>query len=107
VAVIEPARRAPLTERIQKRHEGDALLNWLTLLGWKVELDRDEDLFVAVARHVTRDGSELGVAATATTRVDVVWTLFERAVGKIGSTDADRGSLERRDRIVAAPAEGR
>jgi hypothetical protein len=104
VAVVEPVRRAPLTKRIQERHEGDALLNWLALLGWKVKLDRDEDVFVAVARHITSDGSELAVAATATTRVDVVWTVFERAVSKIGSTDAHGEILKRRDWIVAAPA---
>jgi hypothetical protein len=96
VALVETPRRALLTERIAAHREGDALLSWLALLGWKVELDRDDDVFVGVARHITTDGSAFAVSAIAPSRVDVVWALFEQAIVKLGDTKVDRHIFSRR-----------
>lgn len=88
------ARRALLNERIAARREGDALLSWLALLGWVVELDREDDLFVGVARNVDRKGVERVVHAAGLKRVEVVWALFEQALEALGGTIAVREALE-------------
>jgi hypothetical protein len=96
------ARRALLTERIAARREGDALLSWLALLGWQVELDRDEDLFVGVARHVDRENLERAVCATALTRAEVVLTLFEQALEALAATSGVDDVLDRPALVAVA-----
>lgn len=102
MAAIETTRRAVLTERIAAHREGDAVLSWLGLLGWQVQLDRDDHVFVGVAHHTTREGRDIAIAATGTSRLDVVWMLFEKAIQERGSTEADRDILNRRHLSVVA-----
>lgn len=85
----EPVLSAP-------QPEGSALASWLALIGWQVEIDLDGSLYVAVAHHVTAEGERLSVGATGGTRVEVVWQLFEAAMGKLGADDTGREILRGR-----------
>ena len=56
------------------------LLTWLNLLGWQVDVERDGESLVGVARHCAGDGSTFRVAARAPTRDELAFQLFEGAV---------------------------
>jgi N-dimethylarginine dimethylaminohydrolase len=63
-----------------RRTEQPILLLWLTLLGWQIEIERDGDNFVGVARHLTADGSSVRVGGCARTREELAYQLFEAAM---------------------------
>lgn len=65
------------------RGSGDVLRTWLTMLGWQVEVERDGDLHVGVARHVRSDGERLVVGACAPSAPEAVWQLFEGAARRL------------------------
>lgn len=67
------------------RREGDALLSWLSLFGWSVELDPAEDRITGTARRVV-GGVEVVLRARATSRTEVVWKLFQRALATVDNT---------------------
>jgi hypothetical protein len=79
--------------------EAVALTTWLTLLGWQVQIERDGELHVGVARHITADGQRLVVGSCAVTKAAGVWELFEAVMGRLGAI-GERETL--RDRIGVA-----
>jgi hypothetical protein len=54
-----------------------ALLLWLELLGWQVDVRRKGEELVGVARHVAADGSSFRVSGSAETRDALAFQLFE------------------------------
>ena len=94
------AERPELREKTPSP-EGSALASWLTLIGWQVEIDQEGGLYVAVAHHVTASGDRLSVGACGGTRVEVVWQLFESAMGKLGAADKGAALRSRRDSVAA------
>ena len=77
--------------------EKSILLMWLTLLGWQVEVERDGDNLVGVARHVAGDGSTFRIGGCAATRDELAFQLFEAAMKIVDA----RGQRLRRPRIAA------
>jgi hypothetical protein len=71
---------------------GIILLDWLRLLGWKVEIEHEDDQWIGVARHVEATGNELQVDSYSTGLTGLAWNLFIGAVER----------LERRDRTERA-----
>jgi hypothetical protein len=63
-----------------KERDGVLLLNWLRLLGWRVDIDRDGDEWIGRARHITPTGEELFVGACAESQRELVSELFCRAL---------------------------
>ena len=61
-------------------NESSILLMWLSLLGWQVEVERDGDKLVGVARHVAGDGSTFRIGGCAATRDELAFQLFEAAM---------------------------
>jgi len=73
----------PRSDVLSGSQDGQSiLLQWLTLLGWQVDATRDRDRFVGVARHTAADGSSARVKASAATRDELAFRLFD-AVMKI------------------------
>jgi hypothetical protein len=97
---MTPAERPELHEKTPSP-EGSALASWLTLIGWQVEIDQESGLYVAVAHHVTASGDRLSVGACGGTRVEVVWQLFESAMGKLGAADKGAALRSRRHSVAA------
>ena len=62
------------------QEETSILLIWLTLLGWQVEVEPDEDALVGLARHIAADGSTYRVGGCAATRDELAFQLFEAAM---------------------------
>src|SRR6478735_9406706 len=62
------------------REETSMLLMWLTLLGWQVEVERDGEELVGVARHFAADGSTYRVGGCAATRDELAFQLFDAAM---------------------------
>jgi hypothetical protein len=60
-----------------------ALLLWLNLLGWQVDVKRKGDELIGVARHITGDGSTFRVSGSAATRDALAFKLFEAALRMI------------------------
>jgi hypothetical protein len=56
------------------------LLIWLHLLGWQVEVERDGENLVGVARHCSADGAMFRVGGCAPTRDALALQLFEAAM---------------------------
>jgi hypothetical protein len=56
------------------------LLLWLNLLGWQIEVERDGDNLVGIARHLTADGSSVRVGGCARTRDELAFQLFQAAM---------------------------
>jgi hypothetical protein len=66
---------------------GIILLDWLRILGWKVEIECEDDQWVGLARHAEEKGPELRVGGTATGLTGLAWELFIRAVERHESRD--------------------
>jgi hypothetical protein len=62
---------------------GIILLDWLRLLGWTVEIERDGDDWVGLARRIEPTGAELRVGGCATGLTRLVWDLFTGAVERL------------------------
>ena len=60
-----------------------ALLLWLNLLGWQVDVRRKGDELIGVARHIAADGSTFRVSGSAATRDALAFQLFEAALQMI------------------------
>ena len=60
-----------------------ALLLWLNLIGWQVDVRRKGDELVGVARHVAADGSSFRVTGSAATRDALAFQLFEAVLQMI------------------------
>jgi len=60
-----------------------ALLLWLNLLGWQVDVRRKGDELIGVARHIAADGSTFRVSGSAATREALAFQLFEAALQMI------------------------
>jgi hypothetical protein len=73
------------------------LILWLNLLGWQVDLERDGDNLVGVARHCAADGSTIRVAGSAPTREELAFQLFEAALKVVEA----RGARVRRPLLAA------
>ena len=56
------------------------LLIWLSLLGWRVEVEPDGEDLVGVARHFAADGSTYRVGGCAATRDELAYQLFDAAM---------------------------
>jgi hypothetical protein len=65
---------------VSNRKEQSILLLWLNLLGWQTEVERDGDNLVAVARHLTADGTSVRIGACARTRDELAFQLFQAAM---------------------------
>jgi hypothetical protein len=65
---------------VSNRKEQSILLLWLNLLGWQIEVERDGDSLVAVARHLTADGTSVRVGGCARTRDELAFQLFQAAM---------------------------
>jgi hypothetical protein len=65
---------------VSSRSGQSILLLWLNLLGWQVEVERDGDNVVGVARHVTPDGESVRVGGCARTRDELAFQLFQAAM---------------------------
>jgi len=63
-----------------RRNEQPILLLWLNLLGWQIEIERDGDNLVGLARHLTADGSSVRVGGCARTRDELAFQLFQAAM---------------------------
>ena len=73
---------------------GIILLDWLRLVGWTVEIDREGDAWIGVARHVEAEGAEARVGGCATALTRLVWDLFIGAVERLeGRDEALRATL--------------
>jgi hypothetical protein len=72
-------------------NEKSILLTWLQLLGWQVDIGRDGNSIVGVARHCGADGSTYRVGGCAPTREELALQLFE-AVMKIVESRRRRGN---------------
>jgi len=66
---------------------GIILLDWLRLLGWTVEIEREGEQWVGVARHAEATGPELRVGGCATGLTKLVWELFIGAVERLEGRD--------------------
>jgi len=53
---------------------------WLNLLGWQVDVERDGDNLVGVARHCAEDGSTFRVGGCAPSRDELAFQLFAAAM---------------------------
>jgi hypothetical protein len=62
------------------KQDGAVLLNWLRLLGWRVDIDRDGDEWIGRARHIAPTGEELFVGGCAESQRELVSELFCRAL---------------------------
>jgi hypothetical protein len=71
---------------------GIILLDWLRLLGWKVEIKHDADHWFGIARHIEPTGRQLRVDADAGAATGLAWNLFIGVIER----------LERRDRSERA-----
>jgi len=60
-----------------------ALLLWLNLLGWQVDVRRKGDELIGVARHIAADGSTFRVSGSAATRDALAFQLFDAALQMI------------------------
>jgi hypothetical protein len=67
--------------------KGIILLDWMRLLGWTVEIERERDDWIGVARHVDPTGAELRVGGCATSLTTLVWELFTGAVARLEDRD--------------------
>src|SRR5436309_1117585 len=73
---------------------GIILLDWLQVLGWKVEIEHEDGQWVGLARHAEETGPELRVGGTATGLTGLAWELFIRAVERLeGGEEAVPGTL--------------
>jgi hypothetical protein len=77
--------------------ETSVLLIWLNLLGWQVEVERDGEDLVGVARHVAGDGSTFRVGGCAATLDELAFQLFEAAMKIVDA----RGRRLRRSPLAA------
>jgi hypothetical protein len=80
--------------------EGQVLLAWLNLIGWRVHIQRDRDRLVGVATHCTSEAT-LRVRAGAHTHGELVGVLFEAAMRLL-----ERHGSGRRQDLVEDPALG-
>jgi hypothetical protein len=62
---------------------GIILLDWLRLLGWKVEIEHEDDDWSGSARHVDAAGTQLQVDAGASGLTSLAWNLFIGAVEEL------------------------
>jgi hypothetical protein len=60
--------------------EKSILLMWLNLLGWQVDVERDGESVVGVARHCAGDGTTFRVGGCAPTRDELAFQLFDAAM---------------------------
>jgi len=60
--------------------DGALLLNWLRLLGWRIEIECAAHEWSGVAMHVDAVGKEFVVGAFAESERDLVSQLFCRAL---------------------------
>jgi hypothetical protein len=64
--------------------DGTLLLNWLRLLGWLVAVDNDGgDGWIGVAQHDDPVRGSFRIEASAPTRGEIAWQLFEGAVSHL------------------------
>ena len=66
----------------EDQNGGQLLLAWLSLIGWKTSISR-ENAIEAVAEHVSGDGRRMLVEASGNSMGDVALELFERALGRL------------------------
>lgn len=71
---------------------GIILLDWLHVLGWTVEVEREGEQWVGLARYAEAKGPELRVGACSPGLTGLAWELFVRAVERLEG---------RRDRATA------
>jgi hypothetical protein len=67
------------TAALPAPEDGELLLAWLQLIGWRVHIDRAGDALVGVATHVSPD-TTLRVTARAPGRDALAGELFEAAM---------------------------
>ena len=63
----------------ERPEPGQLLLDWLRLLGWRVQVYRGEPIELVAERHLDRSRVELRVEDASL--ADAAWRLFERALG--------------------------
>ena len=75
--------------------DGDLLLLWLCLLGWRTELERDGAIWIGFASRIL-GSQEVKVRTRATSRSQALVELFEAAVelGAVGSRGLDPAASE-------------
>jgi hypothetical protein len=81
------------SEKVSTTADGNGiiLLDWLRLLGWTVEIEHEEDVWVGIARHVEPAGTMLQVDANAAGLTGLAWNLFIGAIERL----EQRASSER------------
>jgi hypothetical protein len=75
--------------------DGDLLLLWLRLLGWRTELEQTDAIWIGFASRILGQ-QEVKVRTRATSRSQALLELFEAAVelGAAGSRDLGRAASE-------------
>jgi len=68
------------TAEIEAERDGTLLVGWLRLLGWSVEIDREDDGWVGLARKAGAHGDDVRIAATAESHGALAWQLFSGAL---------------------------
>ncbi|MEN3343273.1 MAG: hypothetical protein V7644_2677 [Actinomycetota bacterium] len=66
---------------------GIILLDWLRLLGWTVEIEREADHWVGLARHADAATPELRIGGCAAGLTALVWQLFMGAVERLDTPE--------------------
>jgi len=61
----------------------EVLVCWLRLLGWRVELNRHGELFVAVARRHEAGGHDLVAGAVASSLDELPLAIFSAACARL------------------------
>lgn len=62
------------------KNEKSILLTWLNVLGWQVDVEREGENVVGVARHCAGDGTTFRVGGCAPTRDELAFQLFDAAM---------------------------
>src|SRR5436853_7720733 len=75
--------------------DGDLLLIWLRLLGWRIELEQDKAIWIGFARQIL-GRQEIRVRTRAPSRSQARVELFEAAIelGATGSRNLDLTAAE-------------
>jgi hypothetical protein len=71
---------AVMAVQTMAEREGVALLGWLRLLGWSVDIERDGVRWIGLAKRPAAAGQELTIGGSARSERELVSKLFRRAI---------------------------
>lgn len=71
---------AVIAVQTMAEREGVALLGWMRLLGWSVDIERDGGRWIGLAKRPAPAGQQLTIGGSAGSERELVSKLFRRAI---------------------------